>query len=50
MAQPAAPTLTATSKPKEVRIVFDVPTDGEPTHAAVHLRTGRTTRMYDAAS
>ena len=50
MAQPAAPTLTATSKPKEVRIDFDVPTDGEPTHAAVHLHTGRTTRMYDAAS
>ena len=48
--QPAAPTLSATGKLAEVRIDFDVPTDGEPTHAAVHLHTGRTTRMYDAAS
>ena len=51
MAQPAAPTLTATSKPKEVRIDFDVPTDCEPTHAAVHLHEpSGATRMYDAAS
>ena len=51
MAQPAAPTLTATSKPKEVRIDFDVPTDCEPTHAAVRLHeAGGATRMYDAAS
>ena len=52
MAQrPAAPTLSATGKPEEVRIDFDVPTDGEPTHAAVHLHeAGGATRMYDAAS
>ena len=49
-AQPAAPTLTATDKTKEVRIGFAVPTNGE-THAAIHLHdAGGTTRMYDAAS
>ena len=49
-APPAAPTLTATDNPKEVRIEFDVPKDGE-THAAVHLHeAGGATRMYDAAS
>ena len=48
--QPAAPTLTATPEPEEVRIEFDVPTDGEPTHAAVHLHASGATRMYDAAS
>ena len=51
MAQPAAPTLSATGKPEEVRIDFDVPTDGEPTHAAVRLHEpSGATRMYDAAS
>ena len=49
--QPAAPTLSATGKLAEVRIDFDVPTDGEPTHAAVLLHeAGGATRMYDAAS
>ena len=49
--QPAAPTLKATPKPEEVRIDFNVPTDGEPTHAAVRLHeAGGATRMYDAAS
>ena len=48
--QPAAPTLTATPEPEEVRIEFDVPTDGEPTHAAVHLHASGATLMYDAAS
>ena len=49
--QPAAPTLSATGKPREVRIDFQVPTDGEPTHAAVLLHeAGGATRMYDAAS
>ena len=51
MAQPAAPTLSATGKPEEVRIDFDVPTDGEPTHAVVRLHEpSGATRMYDAAS
>ena len=52
MAQrPAAPTLKATPKPEEVRIDFDVPKDGEPTHAVVRLhQAGGATRMYDAAS
>ena len=49
--QPAAPTLKATPKPEEVRIDFDVPKDGEPTHAVVRLHeAGGATRMYDAAS
>ena len=49
--QPAAPTLSATGKLAEVRIDFDVPTDGEPTHAVVRLHeAGGATRMYDAAS
>ena len=48
--QPAAPTLSATDKPQEVRIEFAVPTNGE-THAAIHLHeAGGATRMYDAAS
>jgi hypothetical protein len=48
MSQPAAPTLNAMPKPDEVRIEFDVPTDGA-THAVVHLHDAAgATQMYDA--
>ena len=52
MAQrPAAPTLSASPYgPEAVRIEFDVPTDGAPSHAMVCVRDDATggTHMYDA--